>query len=68
LKRHNQIFGKLPTIDELVNPLEENKDIDSPYKFNKTNDTDAEIIMEVQHQMAVKAGEIIEVDSDSDSD
>jgi len=68
LKRCNQIFGGLPTIDKLVNPHEENKDINSPYKFNKTNDTDAEIIMEVQHQMAVKAGEIIEVDLDSDSD
>jgi hypothetical protein len=49
LKQHNQIFGELPTIHELVNPCEENEDIDSPYKFNKTNDTEAEIT-EVQPQ------------------
>jgi len=35
LKWCNWIFGEVPTIDELMNPCEENKDIDSPYKFNK---------------------------------
>jgi hypothetical protein len=49
-------------------PCEGNKDIISPYKFDETNDTKAEIIIDVQHQMAIKAGEIIEVDSESDSD
>jgi len=48
-----------------VDPIEEWEIGDSPYRYEGG---DAEIIEEVQYEMAVERGDIIEVDSDEDSD
>lgn len=57
------IFGS-PTIEDLVDTLEEREVGDSPYKFEAGT---SEIVAEVQWEMAIKSGKIIEID-DSGSD
>ena len=64
LKKRNRIYGEPLTLEELVNPIEETQDGDSPKEF----DGDAEIVAEVKHQMAVERGEIIDVADDDDED
>ena len=55
-----------PTLKDLVNPIEEHEVGDSPYRFEGG---DAEIVAEVQHEMAVAQGKIIELyDEDDDKD
>jgi len=48
-----------------VDPIEEWEIGDSPYRYEGG---DAEIIEEVQYEIAVEQGDIIKVDSDEDSD
>ena len=64
LVRRKRIIGPPPTIEDLVNPIEEHEIGDSPYQFEGG---DIEIVAEVKREMAVKSGEVIELD-DSDSD
>ena len=64
LKKRNQIFGEPPSLEELINPIEETQNSDSPKNF----EGDAEIVVEVKHQMAVEQGEIINVDKDEDEE
>ena len=54
-----------PTLKDLVNPIEEHEVGDSPYRFEGG---DAEIVAEVQHEMAVAQGEIIELDDKDDDE
>jgi hypothetical protein len=66
LVKRKQIIGPPPTLEDLVDPIEERETGDSPYRFEGG---DAEIVAEVQREMAIARGEIIELnDSDNDSD
>ncbi|KAF8997433.1 hypothetical protein BDQ17DRAFT_1429115 [Cyathus striatus] len=65
LKRRNRIFGPPPTLDNLVNPQEEQEVGDSPYRFEGG---DNDIVKEVEHEMAVERGEVIEIDDSESSD
>ncbi|KIK80290.1 hypothetical protein PAXRUDRAFT_15866 [Paxillus rubicundulus Ve08.2h10] len=64
LKDHNWIFGTLMTIDEILSAKEENKIGEPMYQF----EDDAAIAAEVQHQMAVEQGDIIEINSNEEED
>ena len=57
LVKRKQIIGPPPTLDDLVDPIEECEVGDSPYR---SEGGDAEIVAEVLHEMAVARGEIIE--------
>ena len=50
-------------LEDLVNPIEECEVGDSPYRIEGG---DAEIVAEVQHEMVVAQGEIIELDDEDD--
>jgi len=62
LVQRRRIF-RAPTLEELVNPIEEEEDEDSPYRFEGG---DVEIIAQVRREMATEQ-EVIEVD-DSESE
>jgi len=62
LVKWKRIIGCPPTVEDLINPIEEWEIGDLPYRFEGG---DAEIVAEVQYEMAVACGEIIELD-DSD--
>lgn len=63
LRDCNRIFGTPMTVEELLAAREEMEIGEERYRFE--ND-DAAIVAEVQHQMAVEKGEIIEIESDDD--
>ncbi|KAG1718685.1 hypothetical protein EDD22DRAFT_855328 [Suillus occidentalis] len=63
LKSHNCIFGKLPTVKELLDCVEKREVGGHDYKFPGG---DKDIVKEVQRQMAIERGDIIEVDLDSE--
>jgi hypothetical protein len=66
LVKRKQIMGPPPTLEDLVDPIEEREIGDSPYRFEGG---DVEIVAEVQREMAIAWGEKIELnDSDNDSD
>jgi len=60
LKERNRIFGKLPTIDELLDPAEERDMGESP----TFEGGDEEIADAVCREVAVSNDEVINVDSD----
>jgi hypothetical protein len=64
LVKHKRIIGCPPTIEEIVNPIEEQEIGNSPYRFEGGN---VEIMAKVMREMAVAQGEVIELD-DSDSE
>jgi hypothetical protein len=61
LKRWNHIFGPVPSLEELLDPVEEEEIGESPYSFD-------EIVKKVHHKQAVACGEIVEIGSDKESD
>jgi hypothetical protein len=63
LVKRKWIIGPPPTLDNLVDPIEECEVGDSPYRFEGG---DGEIVAEVLHEMAVAWGEIIELDDEDD--
>jgi hypothetical protein len=65
LKRRNRIFGSIPSLDDLLDPTEEQEIGDMPYWFEGG---DAEIVAQVHHEQAIERGEVVEVDSDSEGD
>ena len=65
LVKRKQIIGPPPTLEDLVNPIEEQEVGNSPYRFEGG---DAEIIAEVRNEMAVARGKVIEVDLDSENE
>ncbi|KAI6101105.1 hypothetical protein EDD16DRAFT_1716677 [Pisolithus croceorrhizus] len=65
LKSCNQIFGPPPTIDEILDPKEEKEVGESQYTFKGG---DAEIAAVVWHELALKQGEIVEVESDTEDE
>ncbi|KAG1735880.1 uncharacterized protein EDB91DRAFT_1083513 [Suillus paluster] len=58
---HRCIFGKPPTIEELLDPVEEKEVGDDEFLGG-----DKEIADAVQRQIAIENGDIIEVDSDDE--
>ena len=65
LVKRKRIIGCPPSLEDLVNPAEEQEIGDSPYKFEGG---DAEIVAEVRHEMAVERGEIIDDKDESDDE
>ena len=65
LARRNRIFDRPPTLEEILDPVEEQVLRESPYTFE---DGDAGIVAEVRREEAITKGEIIEVDSDSEDE
>ncbi|KAG2143163.1 hypothetical protein BD769DRAFT_1636819 [Suillus cothurnatus] len=64
LKSRNRIFGEPLTIEEILDAVEEREvGDDCDYEFPGG---DNEIVEEVQRQMAIERGDIMEVDSDSE--
>ena len=59
LVKRKRIIGPPPTLDDLVDPIEEREVGDSPYRFEGGN---GEIVAEVLHEMAVARDEIIDLD------
>ena len=62
LCQQRRIFDE-PTLEELMNPIEENSDEDSPYWFEGG---DADIVAQVHQEMA--GNEMIEINSDNEND
>jgi hypothetical protein len=65
LVKRRRIIGPPPTLEDLVDLIEEHKVGDSPYRFERG---DAEIVAEVLHEMAVIRGEVIKLDDEDDED
>ena len=63
LKDRNCIFSPPPSIDDLLDPIEEKENLDSEAKVFKD---DAAIITEVHRQEAVWNGDTIKVDLDDE--
>jgi len=63
LVKCRQIIGSPPTLEDLINPVEEREIGDSPYRFEGG---DAEIVAVVQHEMAVARGDVIELEDSED--
>ena len=64
LKTRNRIFGELPSLDEFLEPVEE-QEIGDSLTFEGG---DSAIVAAVKREMAEKVGEVIEVESDEDED
>jgi len=56
LKTHRRIVGTPLTLEEMLNPVEEEKAEDLLYQFEGG---DEEIVAQVRHENAVQKGEII---------
>ncbi|KAF9241787.1 hypothetical protein BU15DRAFT_73131 [Melanogaster broomeanus] len=65
LKDKNRIFGTPLSINELLDPLEQQENLDMDAEMFKD---DVEIIAEVRRREAVRNGDAIEVDSDDEDD
>jgi hypothetical protein len=65
LKRRNRIIGQPLTLQDLLNPVEEQDVGQSQYAFEGGDD---EIVAQVQHDMAVQRGEIELIDSEDEED
>lgn len=63
LKRRKCIVGTPLTLEEILNPVEEKEIGDSTYRFEGGDD---EIVTQVNHKMAIKQGDIVEVKSDEE--
>ena len=58
LRQHKRIIGSPLTLEELLNPVEEQEIGGSIYRFEGG---DSEIVVQVNHNMAVRRGEAVEV-------
>ncbi|KIK12782.1 hypothetical protein PISMIDRAFT_18478 [Pisolithus microcarpus 441] len=61
LKQHKWIIGMALTLEEMLNPVEEKEIGKSMYQFEGGED---DIVEQVNHGIAIKEGEIAEVESD----
>ncbi|KAG1835523.1 hypothetical protein EV424DRAFT_1562480 [Suillus variegatus] len=64
LKERKHIFGTLPTIDEILDPVEEKDNGDLP----NFEGGDQAIADEVRREIAVANGKVVEIDSDDESE
>ena len=66
LKTQKQVFGPLPSIDDLVSPAKEKESSEgSPHAFP---DEDHKIVGLVQQEIWVQKGEVIEIDCEDSND
>ena len=66
LQKRNRIFGVLPTLEELLDPVEENAELeDSPHSFPGG---DLEIVKQARYEIQVENQEVIEVDGSESED
>jgi hypothetical protein len=65
LKPRRRIIGTAPTLEELLNLIEEREIGDSPYRFEGR---DAEIVAQVTWEQAIECGELIEIDDSESKD
>jgi hypothetical protein len=65
LVKQRHIIGPPPTLEDLVDPIEEREVGDLLYTFEGG---DAKIMAEVLHEMAVAQGKVIELDDDDDGE
>lgn len=65
LKRRNQIVGTPLTLEEILDPIEEREISDSEYRFEGG---DNDIVDQVNHEMAVKKGEIVEIEEEEEAE
>ena len=69
LKSRNHIFGDLPTINDILDPPEEQEQEEVPYSsYQGHSDLVKVIADEVCHKIAVEKGEVILVESDDEDD
>ncbi|KAJ3794168.1 hypothetical protein GGU11DRAFT_690352, partial [Lentinula aff. detonsa] len=66
LKTRNRIFGETPTLEELVDPVEEKEISESAFHYGE--DAEKKIVDQVNYEQAVKRGEIVEIEEDDDED
>jgi hypothetical protein len=64
LQKRKRIFGEPPTIDDLIQPPEER---DGDVEEIEASD-EVEIVAEIKRRISIERGEIVEVESDSESD
>ena len=64
LKERKRIFGRVPTLDELLDPVEEQEVGEPMHAF----EGDEDIVAQVHREQAIEHGEIIEIPSDDDED
>jgi hypothetical protein len=64
LRTRQRIIGTAPTLEDLLNPIEEKEKEDSPYRFEGG---DTEIIAQLQQEQVVECGKAMAVD-DTDSE
>jgi len=65
LKHQKRIIGSPLTLEDMLNPFEEKEIGDSLYRFHGGEDS---IVAQVNYEMAVKRGEIVEEDDEDDED
>ncbi|KAI6097291.1 hypothetical protein EDD16DRAFT_1718510 [Pisolithus croceorrhizus] len=65
LKLQKRILRPLPTLDEIFDPKEEQEIGELQYQFEGR---DVEIVAVVQHELAVKQGEVVEILSDDEDE
>ena len=65
LKRRKRSIGTPLTLEEMLNPIEEREVGNSEYRFEGCKD---EIVDQVNHEMALKRGEIEEIESDDEEE
>jgi hypothetical protein len=64
LKEQNRILGQVPTLDELLNPIED-EEVGSPiHAF----EADEDIVAQVRREQAIEHGEITEISSDDEDE
>ncbi|PBK65630.1 hypothetical protein ARMSODRAFT_1022079 [Armillaria solidipes] len=64
LKERNHIHGAVPTLEDLLNPAEEEEIGEPEYQFG----SDEEIIEVARYQLAVERGEIQEIEEDEEEE
>ncbi|KIN99055.1 hypothetical protein M404DRAFT_30850 [Pisolithus tinctorius Marx 270] len=64
LKLHNWIIGLPSTTDKVLDPKEEQEIGESQYAFEGR---DTEIVSAVQHELAIKQGKVVELESDDEA-
>ena len=65
LRDRKRIIGTPLTLEEMLNPVEELEVGDSMYRFENG---DGEIVAQVNHEMAVRRGEVMEVNDEPEED
>ncbi len=66
LRKRNRVFGELPAVEELTDPVQEHEvSEDSPYAFPGG---DKDIVEQVLHEGRVQRGEVVEVEDNNDDE